>query len=73
MDAAARNLVRQPADNRCEYCLLRQEHSHLSHHIEHIVAHIEQPGLGLPPVQSLQNTEHFEWWGPRVEGLFRSK
>jgi hypothetical protein len=38
MDAAARNLVRQRADNRCEYCLLRQEHSHLTHHIEHIVA-----------------------------------
>jgi 5-methylcytosine-specific restriction endonuclease McrA len=38
MDAAARNLVRQRADNRCEYCLLRQEYSHLAHHIEHIVA-----------------------------------
>ena len=38
MDAAARNLVRRRADNRCEYCLLRQEYSHLTHHIEHIVA-----------------------------------
>jgi hypothetical protein len=38
MDAAARNLVRARADNRCEYCLLPQEHSHLTHHIEHIVA-----------------------------------
>src|ERR1022692_3767622 len=38
MDLAARNLVRRRADNRCEYCLLRQESSHLAHHIEHIVA-----------------------------------
>ena len=38
MDAAARTLVRRRADNRCEYCLLRQEYSHLTHHIEHIVA-----------------------------------
>ena len=38
MDAATRNLVRQRADNRCEYCLLRQEYSHMAHHIEHIVA-----------------------------------
>ena len=34
----ARDLVRERAQNRCEYCLLRQEHSHLTHHIEHIIA-----------------------------------
>lgn len=33
-----RDLVRQRAIDRCEYCLLRQEDSHLTHHIEHIVA-----------------------------------
>ncbi len=38
MDAVVRNLVRMRADDRCEYCLLRQEHSQLTHHIEHIVA-----------------------------------
>ena len=38
MDAATRDFVRRRADNRCEYCLLRQEHSDLTHHIEHIVA-----------------------------------
>ena len=38
MDASAREFVRRRADNRCEYCLLRQEHSQLTHHIEHIVA-----------------------------------
>ncbi len=42
MDAATRDLVRRRADHRCEYCLLAQEHSDLSHHIEHIVA--EQHG-----------------------------
>ena len=31
MDAAARDLVRWRADNRCDYCLLRQEYSHLTH------------------------------------------
>jgi hypothetical protein len=38
MDATTRDLVRLRADNRCEYCLLRQEHSELTHHIEHIIA-----------------------------------
>ncbi len=38
MDVATRELVRQRAGNRCEYCLLRQEQSGLSHHVEHIVA-----------------------------------
>ena len=38
IDAAARNLVRIRADNRCEYCLLRQEYSDDIHHVEHIVA-----------------------------------
>jgi hypothetical protein len=38
MDAATRDLVRRRADNRCEYCLLRQAHSNLTHHVEHIVA-----------------------------------
>ena len=38
IDAAARNLIRRRADNRCEYCLLPQEHSYGTHHIDHIVA-----------------------------------
>lgn len=38
MDAATRNLVRQRAENRCEYCLLSQDHSELTHHIEHVIA-----------------------------------
>ena len=38
MDARIRDFVRRRAGNRCEYCLLRQAHSELTHHIEHIVA-----------------------------------
>ena len=38
MDAASRDAVRRRANNRCEYCLIGQEHSELVHHIEHIVA-----------------------------------
>lgn len=38
IDAAKRADVRQRARNRCEYCLLRQEHSELTHHVEHIIA-----------------------------------
>jgi 5-methylcytosine-specific restriction endonuclease McrA len=33
-----RDLVRRRAGDRREYCLLRQEHSHLTHHVEHILA-----------------------------------
>jgi 5-methylcytosine-specific restriction endonuclease McrA len=38
MDTATRDFVRRRADDCCEYCQLRQEHSQLTHHIEHIVA-----------------------------------
>ncbi len=31
MDAATRALVRERADNRCEYCLLRQEYCEFTH------------------------------------------
>jgi hypothetical protein len=38
MDAATSQLVRQRAENRCEYCHLPQEFSGLRFHVEHIVA-----------------------------------
>ncbi len=39
MDAAVRALVRRRAGDRCEYCLLRQEHLPFStFQIEHVVA-----------------------------------
>lgn len=37
MDAALRELVRERAGNRCEYCRLPQDVSDLRFHIEHIV------------------------------------
>jgi len=38
MEAATREFVRRRAADRCEYCRLSQEHSELTHHVEHIVA-----------------------------------
>ena len=38
MDQATRELVRRRAGERCEYCGLRQQHTQLKHHVEHIVA-----------------------------------
>ena len=38
MDTATRDLVRRRADERCEYCRLRQAHSAFRHHVEHIIA-----------------------------------
>jgi HNH endonuclease len=38
MDAETKAFVRARARNRCEYCLLRQEHAELHHHVEHIIA-----------------------------------
>ena len=39
MDAALRERVRQRADDRCEYCRLRQAHDpYHSFHVEHVVA-----------------------------------
>ena len=38
MEAAARNLVRQRAENCCEYCRLPQEAVDATFHIEHVIA-----------------------------------
>ena len=38
MDEAVRNLVRERAGNRCEYCHLPQEAYDLTFHVEHVVA-----------------------------------
>jgi hypothetical protein len=55
IDGPARDLVRQRAGNRCEYRRLRQEHSWLTHHIEHIVA--KQHG-GSDEVDNLALARH---------------
>ena len=43
MDEITRDLVRRRADDHCEYCLLPQEASVLTFHVDHIVAkqHLE--------------------------------
>jgi hypothetical protein len=38
MDARLRQLVRQRADGRCEYCDLRQDQEPLAFHVEHILS-----------------------------------
>ena len=38
MDAKTREFVRTRSGDRCEYCLLRQDRSGLSHHVEQITA-----------------------------------
>ncbi len=38
MDAKTRDFVRRRAEDRCEYCLLRQAHTGLTHHVEHVIA-----------------------------------
>lgn len=38
MESFTRDLVRNRARLRCEYCRLHQDYSELIHHIEHIVA-----------------------------------
>lgn len=38
ISSATRDRVRHRANNRCEYCLLPQQHSELNLHVEHVVA-----------------------------------
>jgi 5-methylcytosine-specific restriction endonuclease McrA len=42
MDARTRNLVRQRAGERCEYCHIPDRGSELPFHVEHIVASVHQ-------------------------------
>ena len=48
MDARLRELVRQRAGDRCEYCRLRQQHDRFhTFHVEHIVARQHRGSDGL--------------------------
>ena len=68
MDSLTRELVRRRAGNRCEYCLLRQEQSGLSHHVEHIVA--KQHGGSDDPVNlSLACNRCNASKGPNLAGI----
>ena len=44
VDAESRRLVRQRAENRCEYCRLPEELGDVTFHVEHIVARQHQGG-----------------------------
>ncbi|MBS0210767.1 MAG: HNH endonuclease [Planctomycetes bacterium] len=49
IDAATRELVRQRAGNRCEYCLLPQDADEARFHVEHILAQQHAPpGIDEP-------------------------
>lgn len=37
MDAGTRRFIRERAGDCCEYCRLRQRHSELVHHVEHVI------------------------------------
>ncbi len=43
MDARIREMIRQRAGQRCEYCHLPDGSSHLPFHVEHIVAVVHEP------------------------------
>ncbi len=68
MDANTRTIVRERANNRCEYCLLPQEYSAAKHQIEHIRA--KQHG-GSNSIENLalacQRCNLFK--GPNLSGI----
>jgi hypothetical protein len=68
MVALTRELVRQRANGRCEYCRLHQRFSDLSHHIEHVIA--RQHG-GLDECDNLALACHFCNFrkGPNLSGI----
>jgi len=68
MDVATRDLVRRRAENRCEHCLLHQEYSRLTHHIEHIVAQ-QHGGSDTPENLALACNRCNRHKGPNVTGI----
>ncbi len=68
MDADTRAFVRLRAGNRCEYCLLRQEHVELPHHIEHIVAK-QHGGRDGPENLALSCGRCNAFKGPNLSGI----
>ncbi len=68
MDAKTREFVRTRAGDRCEYCLLRQEQSGLSHHIEHITAK-QHGGSDEPENLALACNRCNACKGPNLTGI----
>jgi hypothetical protein len=68
MDSATRTLVRERAEERCEYCLIRQEHYESKLHIEHIVA--KQHGGNDDPLNLALCCNHCNLHkGPNIAGI----
>lgn len=68
MDAKTREFVRTRAGDRCEYCLLRQEQSGLSHHLEHITAK-QHGGSDEPENLALACNRCNACKGPNLTGI----
>ncbi len=68
MDATTRLLVRERAEHRCEYCLLRQEQGGLAHHIEHIIAR-QHGGPDDPSNLALACNRCNAHKGPNIAGI----
>ena len=68
MDAATRAAVRRRAGDRCEYCLLRQEHDLSSLHVEHIAAK-QHGGTDDPSNLALACIHCNLHKGPNVAGI----
>jgi hypothetical protein len=68
MDAATKALVRNRAEDRCEYCLLGQEHDIATMHVEHIVAR-QHGGTDDPSNLALACIHCNLHKGPNLSGL----
>ena len=68
MDVATRALVKHRAGNRCEYCLIRQEHTETTHHIEHITAR-QHRGSDDPSNLALSCIHCNSHKGPNLTGI----
>jgi 5-methylcytosine-specific restriction endonuclease McrA len=68
MDDATRESVRARAANRCEYCLLRQEQTGLSHHVEHTMAR-QHGGSDDPENLALACNRCNSCKGPNLTGI----
>ena len=69
MEAEVRDFVRHRAGNRCEYCLLKQEHLPFStFHVEHIIAR-KHGGSDAPSNLALACDRCNAHKGPNLTGI----
>jgi hypothetical protein len=69
MDASLRNLVRQRAGNRCEYCRIHQDDDpFLTFHVEHIIAR-QHGGPDIASNLALSCNHCNSCKGPNLSGI----